>query len=176
VPTSLLPRVRTHLNERPAPRFSWVSAGAAMAAVAALVLAVVFVRSTGRGAVESNPPTVSVGRNEVPIEKEPSSPGSSFKQNDMRARPSQLQAAKSASTAQRGQAAVLVPAGQKRAMEVLLANVRQGKIDGEGLFVERPQIALRELQVAPLVVLPIEVKPLADVSAESVSQNENTKR
>jgi hypothetical protein len=176
VPVSLLPRVRVHLNERPAPRFSWVSAGAAMAAVAAAVLAVVFVRSMGRGAIESNPPTVSVARNGVPIEKEHSSPGTAFRQNDLRDRPPQLRAAKSASTAQSEQAAVLVPAGQKRAMEVLLANVRQGKIDGEGLFVEHPETALQDLQVAPLVVSPIEVKPLADVSEESASQNEKTKR
>jgi|HubBroStandDraft_6_1064221.scaffolds.fasta_scaffold02956_5 hypothetical protein len=176
VPVSLLPRVRVHLNERSAPRFAWVSAGAAMAAVAAVVLVVVFVRSMGRGAVESNPPAVSVARNDAPIEKEHSSPGSSFKQNDPRDRPPQLRAAKSASTEQSEQVAVLVPAGQQRAMEVLLANVRQGKIDGEGLFVEHPETALQELQVAPLVVSPIEVKPLADVSAESASQNEKTKR
>jgi hypothetical protein len=175
-PVSLLPRVRVHLNERPAARFSWVSAGAAMAAVAAVVLAVVFVRGMGRGAVESNSPAVSVARSDMPIEKEHGSLGSSFEQNDPRARPPQLRAAKYASTAPSDHVAVLVPAGQKRAMEVLLANVRQGKIDGEGLFVERPETALRELQVVPLVVSPIEVKPLADVSAESVSQNENTKR
>ena len=176
VPVSLLPRVRVHLNERTAPRFSWVPAGAAMAAVAVVVLAVVFVRSMGRGAVESNPPAVSAARNDVPIEKEHSSLGTLFMRNDSRARPPQRRAAKSASTAQSEQVAVLLPAGQKRAMEVLLASVRQGKIDAEGLFVEHAETGLQALQVAPLVVSPIEVKPLADVSPESASQNERTKR
>ena len=72
--------------------------------------------------------------------------------------------------------AVLIPAGQKQAIDALLASVQQGKVEADVLLAAKPTGTLEELQVSPLDISPIEVKPLADVSAESTSPNEKTRR
>jgi hypothetical protein len=60
-------------------------------------------------------------------------------------------------------------------MEVLLARVRQGKVDGEVLLAEKSETTLEELQVSPIDIPPIEMKPLVDVSPESASPHEKTR-
>lgn len=174
VPPSLLPRVRAELNARPVPRFSWVTASAAMAAVAAIVLAIILVRGMGRGAAEPNPKAVSVARNDVLVETKPSSARSALSSSAQPVRQARTRSVKISSAAKREGLAVLVPASQKRAMQVLLASVRQRKFDGSILLAEKPGRDLEELQVSPLDVSPIEVKPLADVGTEPASQNEKT--
>ena len=62
---------------------------------------------------------------------------------------------------------MLIPAGQKQAIDAFLARVQQGKVEANVLLAEKPKGSLEELQVSPLDISPIEVKPLANVSAES---------
>jgi hypothetical protein len=70
---------------------------------------------------------------------------------------------------------VLVPVGRKKAIDALLASVQQGNAEAGVLFAQQPEKTLHELQVSPLEISPIDMKPLADVSEESHSQDERTR-
>jgi anti-sigma factor RsiW len=176
VPASLLPGVRAKLNERSIPRRSWIPAFAAITAAAALVIGIVFVRGVGRGDSEQNLRTTAVARSVVPPETktvpaavphvETSAPPSKGKLR----RPLRIPPA-----APVEETAVLIPAGQKQAIDAFLASVQQGKVEANVLLAEKPKGTLEELQVSPLDISPIEVKPLANVSAESRPENGKTK-
>jgi hypothetical protein len=177
MPASLLPRVRAELGERPVAQRSWIPAGAALAAVAALVVAILFVRGFGRGAVETNPQTIAAARNESPAVIQPfpqTSPPS--ESTSPLAKNSSRRPIKAATIAKIEEVAVLIPAGQKQAIDALLASVQQGKVEANDLFAEKSAGTLEELQISPLEISPIEVKPLADISPESTSPNEKTRR
>jgi hypothetical protein len=176
VPASLLPRVRAKLNELSVPRRSWIPASA-IAAAAALVIGIVFVRGAGRDKVEHNLQMGATAGNVVSPETktfpaaapivETSAPASRDKrQRNIRTAPA----------APVEQVAVLVPAGQKKAMDAFLASVRHGKAMADVLVAEKPEIPLQELELSPLAISPIEIKPLVDVSAEPVPPNEKTGR
>ena len=47
---------------------------------------------------------------------------------------------------------------------------------GEVLLAEQSEKTLEELQVSPIGISPIEMKPLEDLSPESAPQNEKTRR
>jgi hypothetical protein len=177
MPASLLPRVRAELNERPVAQRSWIPAGAALAAVAALVVAILFVRGFGRGAVETNPETIAAARNESPAVIQPSKRNAApIKTMSPPAKIRPVLPVKIASVAKIEEVAVLIPAGQKQAIDALLASVQQGKVEANDLFAEKSAGTLEELQISPLEISPIEVKPLADISPESTSPNEKTRR
>ncbi len=72
--------------------------------------------------------------------------------------------------------AVVVPAGQKQAIDALLASVQHGEVMADVLRAEKPELPLPELEVSPLAISPIEIKPLEDGSAEMASPNEKTRR
>lgn len=176
VPASLLPRVRAKLNERSVPRRSWIPAFAAIAAAAALVIGIVFVRGVGRGTAEQDPQVSEAAHGVVQPETktvpaavphvETSAPPSKGKPH----RPLRI-----GPVAPVEEVAVLIPAGQKQAIDALLASVQQGKVEANVLLAEKPKGTLEELQVSPLEILPIDMKPLADVSAESPSENGKTR-
>jgi hypothetical protein len=177
VPTSLLPRVRVQLNERPVPQRSWIPVGAALAAVAALVVAIVFVRGSGRGVAETNPQMIAATHNESPAVIQPSTQTAAASDTTSPlANSSSRRPIKTATIAKIEQVVVLIPAGQKQVIDALLANVQQGKVEADVLFAEKPTVALEELRVSPLEISPIEVKPLADISPESTPPNEKTRR
>jgi hypothetical protein len=180
VPTSLLPRVRVQLNQRPARRRAWVPAGAVMVAAVGLVAVIVFVRGFERDGVRTNSPANSSAQNIRPTESQPAPPVAAFIETT--SPPAKIKLPRPAESprvvgaAQVETAKVLVPAGQQRAIDVLLASVKQGKVYGEVLLAEKPEKTLEELQVLPIDISPIEMKPLEDVSPESASQNEKTGR
>lgn len=179
VPASLLPRVRAQLNERSVPRRSWVPASATMAAAVLVVAVVVFVRGLGHDAVPTNPPVNSLAHNVSPAEirQTPVAPFVETMRPPTKGK--LLHPAKTppvAEVAQVEAVRVLVPAGQKQAMDALLAGVRQGRVKADVLLAENSGKTLEDLQLSPLDISPIEVKPLADASAESPSQNEKTGR
>jgi hypothetical protein len=180
VPASLLPRVRVQLNEERVPRRTWIPAGRAIAAAVAVVAVLVFVRGFDRNSVSITQPVNSSARSILPAQIQPASRGvASIETMSPSAKTKRVPSGKirSADAAPRVvSVGVLVPAGQKRAIEALLAAVHQGRVDGEVLLAEKPQKALEDLQVSPLDVSPIEMKPLADVSPESASENEKTRR
>ena len=176
VPASLLPGVRAKLNERSIPRRSWIPAFAAVAAAAALVIGIVFVRGIGRRAPEQGPQMAAaalsvVSRETKTVAKavphvETSAPASKGRLR----RPLRI-----APVAPVEEVAVLISAGQKQAIDALLASVQQGKVEANVLLAEKPKGTLEELQVSPLEISPIDLKPLADVSAESPSEIGKTK-
>lgn len=175
MPVSLLARVRAELDERSAPRRSWVLPFAAIAVAATLVLTVAFI--LGRDAADSNPRVGSVAHNVQPAETKPVSPTAiPLEKISPAAENKTVRAVTSAQTVKVEQVAVLVPAGQKQAIDALLVSVQRGKVEGDVLFAEKAEKTLQELQVAPLDLSPIELKPLEDVSAESPSPNKETRR
>jgi hypothetical protein len=178
VPASLLPRVRAELNQRHVPQRSWVPAGAAMAAAVALVAVIVFVRGFGRDTVPTNPPLNSFANNISPAEIQRDPPVvAAIETTSPRAKNKTVRAAKTAPVAQAEGVAVVVPAGQKQAMDALLAGVRHGQVKADVLIAENSEKTLEDLQVSPLDISPIEMKPLADVVAASpASPNEKVRR
>ncbi|MGB9465043.1 MAG: hypothetical protein WBR10_08015 [Candidatus Acidiferrum sp.] len=166
VPASLLPRVRAEWNHRHVPRRSWVPATTAIAA-AALVLVIVFVRGYGRDAAGSIPQVSSVAGNVEPDEIKRTSPATvAHEEASPAARNKAVRAVKISPTARVEEAAVLISAGQKQAIDALLLSFQQGEVDASALLAEKPERALQELKVAPIDLSPIEMKPLEDVTEE----------
>jgi hypothetical protein len=180
VPASLLPRVRVQLNERPMPRRAWVPAGVVTAAAVALVAVLVFVRGFERDGGRTNPPANSSAQSIPPAEIQPAPPVVTFigttSPPAKRKLPRPAESPRVVGAAEVAARRVLVPAGQQRALEVLLASLKQGKVDGEVLPSEKPEKTLEELRVSPIGISPIEMKPLEDVRPESAPQNEKTRR
>lgn len=176
VPASLLPRVKAKLNERAFPCFSWIPAFAVIAASVAIVITLVYVRGAGRGDAEHiSPATATV---QVVAPRETSSVPLSANTLEKRAPSSKLKlplAIEAATPVPAEPLAALVQAGQKQAIDALLLSLRQGQVKGEVLLAEKPDEPLRELEVSPLAIAPIELEFLPDVSGQSESGSENTK-
>jgi hypothetical protein len=75
-----------------------------------------------------------------------------------------------------GQVPVLLPAGQKEVIDTWLDDLRRGRVNENNLLARKSDLPLRDLQISPLDVPPIEMKPLADVSGESPSQSGEVRR
>lgn len=175
-PASLLPGVRAKLNELPVPRRSWIPAYVAVAAAAALVLGIVFVRGAGRGTAGRNPQMIVAARSVVPPETRTAPAAVAHLKTSAPASKGRLHRLfRIAPVAPVEEVAVLIPAGQRQAIDALLASVQQGNIEANVLLPEKPKGTLEELQVLPLEISPIDMNPLADVSAESPSENGKTR-
>jgi hypothetical protein len=177
VPASLLPRVHAELNERSVPSRSWMPASAAIAAAAVVVAAIVFVRGFVPDTISTNP-SVNTSTHNMPSAEIRPAPTvvSPLGTTTLPAKRRSFQPTKTEPSVKVEQAAALIPAGQKQAMDALLAGLREGAVKTDVLLTTNPEQPLRDLQVLPLEVSPIEMKPLEDVSAESASQNEKTRR
>jgi hypothetical protein len=176
VPPSLVPRVRAELNERPVVNRSWIPAGAALAAAVALVVAIIFVRSFGRGASETNPQIIAAAHNDLRAVTQSSPHANAPIETSPPAKTWASRPAKAVSVAKIEQAAVIIPGGQKQVIDSFLASVRQGKVGADVLLAAKAEKALEELVVLPLDISPITVNPLADVSPESASRSEKLRR
>ncbi len=180
VPVSLLPRVRVQLNEQRVPHRTWIPAGAAMAAAVAIFAVIVFVRGFGRDSASRNPAENPSAHSDAPVQIQPAPPV--VASTETTSPPTRIKrrradkAAPSVEPVQAEVARVLIPAGQKRAMDAWLVEVRQGRVKADVLLAGNSEKALEELQVPPIDISPIEMKPLVDVSAESGSENEKTRR
>jgi hypothetical protein len=177
VPASLFPRVRAKLNERVAPRRSYIPALAALAAAGAIVAAMIFLRSTTRGPAQEEPQISVAVRSVAPSEARALPPAvlraeaSAPVLREKARRPTRISPA-----ARVEDVHVLIPAGQKRAIDVLLVSLQQGVIKPDVLVAEKPEKPLQELKVSPIEISPIEMKPLDEVSQDSRSENEKTQR
>jgi hypothetical protein len=177
VPASLIPRVRTRLNEQRTANRPWVPVGATMAAVAAILM-IVIVRGTERERPAKARPE-SFAASNAPLANVPVLP-------DVISRSASSSHAARRETIQRGQRAsftrptldaeILVPAGQKEAVDALLAGLKEGTVQGSPLVADKIGLPLEDLQVLPLAILPIEIKPLADASEESSPEKRETTR
>jgi hypothetical protein len=179
VPASLLPRVRAQLSEQPVSNSVWVPAFAGVALAAVLVFAFFLARKPTRVDVEPNPVAISTAPNAPPAGNQPATPAivplevarSARKHSGMSMAKTTPAAVATSTTAQ-----VLIPAGQKQALDVLLARLQQGDLQSDALPVERPDKPLETLEVSPLDILPIEIKPLPEVGTESATPDEKTGR
>lgn len=70
---------------------------------------------------------------------------------------------------------VLLPVGQKQAVDKLLGELRSGAIKPNDVIVEKAEAPSPDLQVLPLSISPIEVKPLATIVEEAAPGSEKTK-
>ena len=176
VPASLIPRVKEKLNETVAPRFSWIPAFAVIAASAAILITLVYVRGAGWGDAKPISPAPSAVRVEAP--RETSSVPLSASSLEKRAPSAKLKpprAIESAASITAEPVAVIVQAGQKQVIDALLLSLRHGQVKGEVLLAEKPDQPLRELEVSPLAIAPIELESLPDVSGQAESGSENSK-
>ena len=176
VPASLLPCVRARLDEEAAPHRGWVSSWVAIAATAALILILISVRSRRSNPAGQNPQNSTVAQTvssaEIPEAAigAPPETNSGHRMNKHHAPPRvEISAAVE-------QISVLLPAGQKEAIDSWLAGFQRGKVKADDLLAKNPDLPLQDLQIAPLDVSPIKMDPLTSVSRESPSKSEETKR
>lgn len=76
---------------------------------------------------------------------------------------------------ERPQFAVLVPPGQKEIVDKLLGALQSGAVKPGELVVEKAGVPSPNLEVSPLAIPPIEVKPLANIGGDSPAENEKSK-
>ncbi|MGC0774902.1 MAG: hypothetical protein WB543_18345 [Candidatus Acidiferrum sp.] len=179
VPVSLLPRVRAQLLEEPVSLRSWIPAFAGVGIAAAVVVALVLVRKPARNAFQADRQAIAAAHN-VPTALCQSIPTSVAPLEIVRTvrKHARVEAVKAAPADEAASAEpeVLIPAAQKRALDVLLAQLRQGELQTGVLLAEQPEEPIKSLEVAPLDIPPIKIKPLPDVIAETASPENKTKR
>jgi hypothetical protein len=147
-----------------------------MAAAVAFVAVIAFVRGSGHHTVPTNATVNLLVHHVSPAEIQPDPPVvAAIEATSPPAKNKTVWAAKTAPVVQAEEAAVLVPAEEKQAMDALLAGVRQGQLKADVLLAENSEKALEDLQISPLAISPIAVKPLSDIGAESpASRNEKS--
>jgi anti-sigma factor RsiW len=169
VPASLLPQVRVRLDEQKLSSFSWIRMGALLAG-AALVLASVLVlqrvRSTSR---ESVAPANTAARNPAskslptPVLQDAGPEKQIVERVSLKLRRRQLLPRPQAAA----ESAVLVPPGQREAVNNLLAALSKGTVKADDLLVPRAASVSANGELVPLGIPEIEIKPLAVVSEDS---------
>lgn len=173
VPVSLLPRVRESLDREASPRGSFsayfVLAGAAMCTVLVVVAMHAWRRTYLR------PPSITETSRATPVEK-PSQvvvahDASSHLRPVLRLSSSRTVTAKESQS----QFTVLLPVGQKQAVDKLLGELRSGAFRPNDVIVEKAEAPSPDLQVSPLSISPIEVKPLATIVEDTSPTSEKTK-
>jgi hypothetical protein len=171
VPASLLPRVRASLEREVAPRRSFwpnfVLAGAAICAVLVLVGVKEWQRTSGVR------PAVSVADRAAPEDGPSEKVVAHSVKPDVRPVPHQSK--RSYARAPQPEFTVLLPVGQKQAVDKLLGELRSGTIKATDVIVEKAEAASPDLQVSPLSITPIEVKPLATIVEDAAPSSEKTK-
>lgn len=169
VPASLLPRVRAQLNGRSISPRPWVPAWAVLAAAAALVLATVSFRGRRHDVSGQNPHSGTLAHAVLPA-KIPAAPigappqTNSGQRTNRHSLPSKVQV-----SASNEKAPVLLPAGQKAVIDAWLDALQRGKVKANDPLAPKSDLPVQVLQILPLDVSPIEMKPLSDVSGESLS-------
>ncbi|MGC1416590.1 MAG: hypothetical protein WA817_14990 [Candidatus Acidiferrum sp.] len=178
-PASLLPRVRDQLSEQPVSHRSWILAFAGVAVATALVFAFVLARKSARVGVEPIPLAIPSAHNVPPFANPPTTPAIAPQEMARAARNHiRVGALKTAPAVDAAavEAEVLIPAGQKRAFDDLLAKLRRREVQGDALLAEKPEKPLETLEVSPLDITPIEIKPLPDVATKSTAPDEKAGR
>lgn len=176
VPPSFLANVRVQLNEHASSTRVRFPAWMAVAAAAALTVAVVF-RSVRHETQQQSPASSQVAHAaSVAPPDAPSTPEGAI------ARSQRRKAAAMPKTRQHAgiqppveQFTVLVPSGQKAAVDSLILNLRRGKVDGADLVAQTPEAPVQKLQIAPIEVSPIVVKPLEETSGKTPAKPEKTR-
>ena len=178
-PKSLLSRVRAQVTEQPVSRRSWAPVFAGIGIAATLVVALFLARKPARPGGEPNPQVTSAARNVPPAINQPVAstiaPLEIARRARKHARVGMVESARAAVAASR-EAEVLIPSGQKKAVDILLARLQRGEVTADVFLAERPEKSLKTLEVSPLDISPIEIKPLSDVETKLATPDEKTGR
>ncbi len=163
LPLGFVARVRARVGEEAPPRRQWfthwVPAWGAVAA-AALAAGLLIVHTLRHDAGRQENPAIPVAHTvapNVPGELPPLNPAKT---------PSKRVVGQGSRThtgiakVAPAQPEVLLPAGQKRAMARLVEGLRSGEVQGELLLAENRE--LQPVQIAPLEIGVVELKPLED--------------
>jgi len=164
VPASLLPRVRARLDEQILRGFPWTRVGALLASAALVLMGALVLekmRSTSRETVAPvNTVTVSPAPKESPVvigpdveELTTEPPSTKWTRRRVVRRPERT-----------AEGAVLVPAGQREAVDKLLAALDRGTVTAEDLPSQKTARLSTNGALALLGIPEIEIKPLAAVS------------
>jgi hypothetical protein len=178
-PTSLFSRVRAHLMEQHVSHRPWAPVFAGVGIAATLVVALILARKPGRDGGESNPQMTSAARYVPPAENQPAASTVAPVEVARRARKHDrvgMVESAPAAVARSTEAEVLIPAGQKQAVDILLARLQRGEVKADVFLAERPEKPLKALEVSPLDISPIEIKPLSDVETKLATPDEKTGR
>ena len=179
VSASLFPRVRAQLSERPVSRRAWTPAFAGIGIAAALVVLFSVARKPARNGVDANPQTISATHNLPSAVNQPGpptiAPPEIARTSRKHARIGIVKIAPAAVAAST-EAEVLIPSGQKQAVDALLTTLQQGGLRTDGLVRESAEKPLETLEVSPLDISPIDIKPLPDVETKSTAPDEKTGR
>lgn len=171
MPPSLLPILRTRMNERKGQRSHWLPAAAMVAA--ALIVALFVSRENKRYLTGTEKQTNSVAT-AAPASPELSQKGTP---KEFVALPRKALLRRSASAVKRPpEVVVLIPEGQRRAFDRLVAELQSGRVEPDVLAADKPEQASQEQGLPPLAIAPIEIKPLAPIGGESVPGNEDSNR
>lgn len=175
VPASLLTRVRARLHEQPVRRRSWLPASVVCATAAMVLTAVIVSRVEHReSAPNSGLSTAARHSRAVDVPTVVASGVSVGKEAVRRARGRARQ--EGHRPVNPAGVRVLLPAGQKEAVDTLLVALRTGTVKGEVLAAEDSERPSRDKAIPALAIAPIDIKPLASVSEESAPEKEETKR
>jgi len=169
VPASLFSRVRAHLDDQKSPNVSWMGVGALLVSAALVLMSVLVLpkmRSTSREPIAPEH-TAAVG----PAPKESATAvvsGVGPKKQSIE--PLSTKENHRGVARARGPAAdsvVLVPTGQKEAVDNLLAALSKGTVKADDLLVKGAASVSTIGELVPLGIPEIEIKPLAAVSEDS---------
>jgi hypothetical protein len=168
VPVSLFPRVRAGLDERRVPNPLWLQTGAALGAAALVAAIILFVRAQHRPTLTTYPAADTVAHVSVPKEVGPTveSPVVSG-QGSIRPARAKLDAQRAMHGQPTTDVPVIVPAGQKQAVDALIAAAGSGAVKPDALLAEKGEARTPNGELAPLGIPEIQIKPLAAASEES---------
>ena len=178
VPASFLSRVRAQLNGRSSPRPFLIPAWVAVAVVPALTLAAVAFRA---GHHETKPPdlvnpevarAVAPATRDVPPISERTAPRVEVAERVLM----RHVARRTEPSLAFEHVPVLVPSGQKAAVDNLILSLRRGSVDATALVVQRSDTPPEELRIAPLELSPIVMKPLEEASGGTPALKSETNR
>jgi hypothetical protein len=177
VPASLLPGVRIRLSEQRVVHRHWLPIVATITAAAAILI-IAIARGPERENLARTAPVSSVASNTAPARvpvlqdvttlSAPSGHAIGRKAFQQGWRVGVPQPALDT--------VVLVPSGQKEAVDALLLGLRKGTVKSSILVADKDVHPPQELQVSPLAIPPMDIKPLADPSEESSPGSGETKR
>jgi hypothetical protein len=160
VPASLLPRVRTGLQDETLSRKRWILAWAAVAASVALFIGFLSFRGvrnkTNEWPIESN----QVAGNLPSVERPASPRGNPPTEHVSYASARRHGPNQANSSPVPGEPRALVPADQPDVIARLLEGLRRGEVKGEVLLADGSDHQSQDLQIVPLMVAPIDVKAL----------------
>jgi len=164
LPLGFAARVRARMNEQAAPRrrwiLSWVPAWGAVAAAAALAAGLLIVHTLRHDAGRQENPAIPVAHNVAPNVPGELPPVNLAKTPSKKAVGQGSRIHTGIAKVAPAQPEVLLPAGQKRAMARLVEGLRSGEVQGDLFLAENRE--LQSVQIAPLEIGVVELKPLED--------------